>query len=73
VIRAMSEAPTGSDDQAHTIRVVTGEGRVTDALSKPMPGLLRRLVPKSVRCLRREWLELRHDQDFFRQAYLAAL
>src|SRR5947208_869582 len=68
VIRAMGDALAASDDQGHAIRLVTGEGRVTKVLSNPAPGLLRRLVPRSVRCMRREWLELRHDVEFFRQA-----
>ena len=59
LIRAMEGARAGSTAQGHTIRLVTGEGPLTDALSSPTMGLLRRLVPSRVRCLRREWLELK--------------
>jgi hypothetical protein len=59
--------------QGHTVRVVTGEGPVTDILTTPAPGVVRRVVPRPARNLRRELMELLHDGQVLRRAAAAAL
>jgi glycosyltransferase involved in cell wall biosynthesis len=69
----MREVVRAIEGRGQTVRVVTGEGPVTDLLTTPAPGVVRRIVPRPLRNLRREWTELRHDRQFLRRARAAAL
>jgi glycosyltransferase involved in cell wall biosynthesis len=69
----MREVVRALEAQGHSVRVVTGEGRVTEILTTPAPGAARRMVPRALRNLRRESMELRHDRDVLRRAQAAAL
>jgi glycosyltransferase involved in cell wall biosynthesis len=68
----MREVIRALEEHGHTVRLVTGDGPMTDLLATPAPGVLRRIVPRLVRNLRRECLELRHDREFFPRAHAAA-
>jgi glycosyltransferase involved in cell wall biosynthesis len=69
----MREAVRAMEARGHTVRVITGEGPASTALTTAAPRALRRAVPGPVRHLRREWLELRHDRDLTARAREAAI
>jgi glycosyltransferase involved in cell wall biosynthesis len=69
----MREVVGALEARGHPVRVVTGEGPMTDLLTTPAQRALRRIVPRAARNLRREWMELRHDRQFLRRARAAAL
>jgi glycosyltransferase involved in cell wall biosynthesis len=65
VVRALEQ-------RGHQVRLVAGTGAGKQALLTPAPPRLRRLVPATVRNLRREWLERRHDGQLFAHALRVA-
>jgi glycosyltransferase involved in cell wall biosynthesis len=69
----MREVVRALEAQGHALRVVTGEGPVTEMLTTPAPGMVRRVVPRPLKNLRREGIELRHDRDVLQRAKAAAL
>src|SRR5207247_8187963 len=69
----MREVVRALEARGHPVRVVAGEGRVTDLLTTPAPGALRRSVRRPGRDLRRERMEPSHDRQFLRLARAPAL
>src|SRR5947209_9677091 len=65
VVRALEQ-------RGHPVRLVAGTGAAKEALLTPAPPRLRRLVPSTLRNLRRELLERRHDGQLFAHALRAA-
>ena len=66
VVRAMRA-------RGHEVRAVTGEDALSAVLTAGHAPALRWVVPRPLRQLRRECLELRHDREVLRRAHAAAL